>query len=201
MTIAEDLHQDMTTKETIIFEALKLFSTNGFDSVSTRMIARAVGASDAVIYKHFRSKQEILDTIVEICKQRFAERIKTLDIQQMTWEDMDRICIDMFRFQTEDEWIVMFRKLLIVEQFKNPKMEELYKAFFVDGEINTMTQVFDELIQLELIKNGNPKVYAMELYAPFFMYHTIQSESEVLIKELQTHVKYFRDHYKTTETE
>ena len=57
----------MTTKESIIFESLKLFSINGYDAVSTRMIARSIHASDAVIYKHFKSKQEILDCIVEEC--------------------------------------------------------------------------------------------------------------------------------------
>mgnify|MGYP002514605406 CR=1 FL=1 len=54
-----------TTKDRIIFESLKLFSVDGFEVVSTRMIARAIGASDAVIYKHFKSKQEIFDCIVE----------------------------------------------------------------------------------------------------------------------------------------
>ena len=63
----------MTTKENIIFESLKLFSVDGFEVVSTRMIARAIGASDAVIYKHFKSKQEIFDCIVEKCLERYSE--------------------------------------------------------------------------------------------------------------------------------
>lgn len=187
----------MTTKETIIYEALKLFSTNGFDAVSTRMIARAVGASDAVIYKHFRSKQEILDTIVNTCRQRLCEKRDTVDIHQVCWSDVEKICIDLFRFQTQVEWVVMFRRLLIIDQFKNPQMAELYRTIFIDIPINSMAKMFQELIQKGYLKEGNPRVYAMELYAPFFMYHTFQEDSEKLLKELEMHVTYFRINYKT----
>ena len=39
----------MTTKESIVYESLKLFSVNGYKAVSTRMIARSIQASYAVI--------------------------------------------------------------------------------------------------------------------------------------------------------
>ena len=55
-----------TTREKIIFEALKLFSKDGFEASSTRAIARSINCSAAVIYKHFKSKQDILDAIVKI---------------------------------------------------------------------------------------------------------------------------------------
>ena len=187
----------MTKKDEIIYESLKLFSTNGFEAVSTRMIARAVHASDAVIYKHFKNKQEILDTIVEICRKRFVEKRQTVDINHMCWEDVEAICMDMFRFQTHDEWIVMFRKLLVVEQFKNPQMAELYKAIFIDTAVEGMTYMFTELINAGYLKEGNPRVYAMELYAPFFMYHTVNTDEEELLKDLEEHVTYFRRNYRT----
>lgn len=50
---------------------MKFFSINGYDAVSSRTIARAINASDAVIYKHFSSKQEIFDTIVKMSREKF----------------------------------------------------------------------------------------------------------------------------------
>lgn len=182
----------MTTKESIIYESLKLFSDNGYDAVSTRMIARAVSASDAVIYKHFKNKQEILDTIVEVCKEHFINKRSEVKLETMCWEDVEEICLDMFHFQTTDEWIVMFRKLLIVEQYKNPKMKALYHSFFIDMPVDGMTQMFTILISQGYMKAGNPRVYAMELYAPFFMYHTFGGDSENLLIELKEHVTNFR---------
>lgn len=183
---------DMTTKENIIFESLKLFSTNGFDAVSTRMIARSIEASDAVIYKHFKSKQQILDCIIEECMSRYQKRRTEIKLESMCWEDMEQLCLDMFLYQTNDEWMIYFRKLLLIEQFKNPKMKEIYQQTFIDAPIMTMSSIFSELIKLGYMKEGTPEVYAMELYAPFFMYHTVGVESEDIMKHLQEHVSSFR---------
>ena len=181
----------MNTRDTIIYESLKLFSTNGFDAVSTRMIARAVGVSDTALYKHFKSKQEIFDTIILLCKERIEKQQEQMNIYAMTWEDVEQVCMCMYQFQTEDEWIVMFRRLLLLEQFKNPEMAQLYQMFFVQGPINYAAVLFSKLMEGGYMKKKNPRVLAMELYAPFFMYHLVPSKDEKLLSELQEHVTYF----------
>lgn len=182
----------MTTKEAIIYESLKLFSTNGYDAVSTRTIARAVGASDAVIYKHFRSKKDILDTIADICKKRYFEKRATVKLEEICWKNVEQICMGMFEFQTTDEWIVMFRKMLIIEQFKNNEMGYLYKKIFIDAPLESMEHMFRVLMKQGYMKEGNPRVYAMELYAPFFMYHTIDGNLLEIKNDLREHVTNFR---------
>lgn len=183
---------NMTTKECIIFESLKLFSRNGFDAVSTRMIARSINASDAVIYKHFKSKQEILDCIIEECMTRFQKKHAEVNIEKMSWTDVEKICMEMFVYQTTDEWITHFRQLLLIEQFKNPKMKEIYRQVFIDGPLQSMSSIFTQLIEQGYMKEGTPEVYAMELYGPFFMYHTVGGESEEIMKNLEEHVTRFR---------
>ncbi len=187
----------MTTRERIIYESLKLFSIHGFDAVSTRMIARASEVSDTAMYKHFKGKQEIFDTIIDICKKRFQKETEKLDIHHICWKDVEDICLDLFRFQTQDEWIVMFRRVLVIEQFKNPEMGKLYKSFFIDLAVDCQTTIFTELIEQGYLRKKNPRVLAMELYAPFFMYHTIPGNSEHLLEELREHVTYFRETYRT----
>ena len=56
----------MTTKECITDAALTLFSERGYTGTSVKNIADAVGIRDASLYKHFKSKQEIFDSIVEL---------------------------------------------------------------------------------------------------------------------------------------
>lgn len=55
----------MTTKERIIEEALTLFAEKGYQGTSVKNIADAVGIKDSSLYKHYKSKQEIFDTIVQ----------------------------------------------------------------------------------------------------------------------------------------
>ena len=180
-----------TTRDRIIYESLKLFSRDGYDATSTRAIARSIECSDAVVYKHFRSKQEILDAIVEICSDRLAIKQQQVNITDMNWTDVENICMNIFIFQTTDEWIKPFRRLLILEQFKNPKMADIYKKIFVDIPISTMSAMFEQLIGLGYMKEGNTKVYAMELYSPFFLCHNLSDEDGEIEKMLKIHVSVF----------
>lgn len=47
-------------------------------------------------------------------------------------------------------------------------------------------------IEQGYMKKGNPMVYAMELYAPFFLFHTVEGKSEELLQNLEEHVRVFR---------
>ena len=53
------------TKERILDIALELFAQNGYLGTSMSDIAKQLGFTKAALYKHYTSKQEILDQIVE----------------------------------------------------------------------------------------------------------------------------------------
>ena len=53
------------TKERILDIALELFARNGYPGTSMSDIAKQLGFTKAALYKHYTSKQEILDQIVE----------------------------------------------------------------------------------------------------------------------------------------
>lgn len=179
------------TKEKIMQEALKLFSVNGFDAVSIRTIADAVGIGNSALYKHFSSKQEILEAIVDYSKSYFLK----VSCEQMEGnkdvEELKDSCLRMFEFQTQDEWIVMFRRLLMIEQFKNPDMAEIYRNFFIELPVQSQEQLFLKLMDDGIMKKKNARVLAMELYAPFFLYHTAAESREDILELLQCHVQNF----------
>lgn len=179
------------TKEKIIQESLKLFSINGFEAVSIRTIADAVGIGNSALYKHFSSKQEILEAIVEYCKSYFMQ----VSCEQMEGNkdvrELKESCLKMFRFQTQDEWIVMFRRLLMIEQFKNPDMAEIYRNFFIELPVQSQEQLFLKLMEEGVMKKKNARVLAMELYAPFFLYHTAAESREDILELLECHVENF----------
>ena len=68
----------MTTKEKIVDEALTLFSTKGYKGTSVKSIADAVGIKDSSLYKHFKSKRDIFDTIVIEMQNRMQFGITTI---------------------------------------------------------------------------------------------------------------------------
>ena len=63
----------MTTKQKILNEALTLFSEKGYSAVYVGDIAAAVGIKAPSLYKHFKSKQEIFDSCVEVFSERMEQ--------------------------------------------------------------------------------------------------------------------------------
>ena len=62
------------TKERILETALALFAQRGYLGTSMNHIACQLGHTKAALYKHYTSKQEILDKIVERMNQMDHER-------------------------------------------------------------------------------------------------------------------------------
>lgn len=185
----------LSTKEKILVESMKLFSVQGFEAVSVRAIAAAVGVRDSALYKHFPSKQAIFDAIVENSKERFWEQYKKIHLDEPETIDLVEMCLKMFHFQTQDEWIVRFRQMLVIEQFKNPDIAKVYKELFIDMPIENQSRIFEKFIEAGVMKESDPVVMSMELYAPFFLYHTVQDKPNELEQRLRQHVQNFKETY------
>jgi AcrR family transcriptional regulator len=84
------------TRARIEEEALRLFASKGVDGTSVKDIGRAVGVTDAALYRHFKSKDEIA---LSLFRERFAalagevRRIASLDAPFVTTAHM---LIDLF---------------------------------------------------------------------------------------------------------
>jgi len=71
-----------STKERILETALELFAQNGYLGTSMNDIARQLGFTKAALYKHYTSKQEILDRIVEHMNEMDYERAESYEMPE-----------------------------------------------------------------------------------------------------------------------
>ncbi len=57
-------------REQIIRTAVELFSKNGFSGTTTKKIAEAAGVSEAIIFRHFASKDDLYEAILhsKVCE-------------------------------------------------------------------------------------------------------------------------------------
>ena len=63
------------TRESILSAALHLFARCGFEAASVSQIAEAVGLTKGALYRHFSSKRDLLDSILERMAQRVRARV------------------------------------------------------------------------------------------------------------------------------
>lgn len=69
-------------KDEILNVAEQLFVANGFDNTSTNDILQEIGIARGTLYYHFKSKEEILDSIIERMTKQLVEKSKEIVIQK-----------------------------------------------------------------------------------------------------------------------
>lgn len=198
----------MNTKERIIYEALNLFSTKGFDAISVRDIAKAVGIKASSLYNHFKNKQDIFDTIINKYSEhvkKFLERInpsnigndlKLNNIKNPSDELFFKKSIDMFKFYLEDEYMIKFRKLLTIEQFKNHKIANLYNKLFIDDILNFQVKIFEVLMNSNILVKKDPYILALQFYSPvFLLFYKFENITDKERVSLINHISEFKDAY------
>ena len=62
------------TKETILAAALEMFSRNGYAGTNIRELTASLGLVKSSMYKHFKSKEEIWNTLLDKMIAYYGER-------------------------------------------------------------------------------------------------------------------------------
>ena len=169
------------TKERILMTALRLFARDGYEAVSVSEIAGKLGMTKGALYKHYKNKRDIFDSIVARMFQLDSERAQEYDVPEDTFENMpesyqctnlDHIrefTIAQYSFWADDEFAANFRKMLTLEQYRNKEMNELYQNCIVSGPVQYMEDMFREMIAGGVMKEADPKQLAVEFFAPLFL--------------------------------
>lgn len=168
----------MTTKQKILNEALTLFSEKGYSAVYVGDIADAVGIKAPSLYKHYKSKQAIFNSCVEVFSERMEQVRNKLQLpdtpkadityQTANTETIVKIAINLFVFYLQDDVAAKFRKMLMIERYHNPELNKLFEDLFIDGAVRYEEKIFSDLIEAKIIKNENPHIVALRFYTPIF---------------------------------
>ena len=198
----------MTTRERIVDEALTLFSIKGFKGTSVKNIADAVGIKDSSLYKHFKSKREIFDTIVLKMRKRMecmTEQIGLPDEEKLeeaakfygriTLEDLQEFSRKAFLFYLKDEFISRFWRLANMEQYQNSEVYEIFRQIFMEDSIMYQAELFGEMMNQGIFVKADPVAAAMNFYTPIFFllskYNGREDGEEEALKTLDNQVREF----------
>ena len=174
------------TKERILETALELFAQNGYLGTSMNDIAGRLGFTKATLYKHYTSKQEILDRIVERMNRMdyaraeeyempetepdgFAEAYMHTPVQKIRAYSMAQ-----FDHWTKDPFSSNFRKMLTLEQYRDPKLAQLYHDYLAGGPLEYMAAIFRKLID----SDDAAMQLALEFYGPMYLLYSVYDSAE-----------------------
>ena len=143
------------------------------------------------LYRHYKSKRDIFDHIVNRMESGDSEQAGEYDMpadekDSMT-ERYEEVSLDnfleysksMFAYWTEDDFASSFRKMLTLEQFRNEEMQMLYQQYLVAGPVGYVKDLFESMGIEE------PDKKAEMFYSVMFFYYSMHDGAgeKKLIKE------------------
>ena len=157
------------TKERILAAALEMFSQYGYAGTNIRELTASLGLVKSSMYKHFESKEDIwntlLDELIAYYEARFGSPEHLPQVPD-SLEGLVSLTMRMVDFTVHDEKIVKSRKLLSIEQFRDARARDLATKYFLTGLAEMFTQIFAGMMDKGLLRRDDPWMLAFAYTAP-----------------------------------
>lgn len=195
------------TKERIMEAALELFAQNGYLGTSMNDIAKQLGITKGALYKHYSSKQEILDSITQRMNELDTERAEEYEMpldepngfaEAYAHTPTDKVraySMAQFKHWTEDSFSSRFRKMLTLEQYRAPELAQLYQNYLASGPLEYMSAIFRKMTD----SDETAIQLALDFYGPMFLLYSVYdgaADKSAIIVMLETHIDRFIENIK-----
>lgn len=190
------------TKERILIKALEMFSESGYNGTNLRDLAKELDLSKSALYRHFTSKEEIwnavLETMIAYYDINFGSA-ENMPVIPKTTDELYEMTMQKVNFTINDERIIRMRKLLLTEQFRDARIKALATNYFMNDTEAIYAKVFETMMNNKVIKKCDPKMAAFAFTSPItVLIHLCDREPEKkdeAIKKIRKFIKMFISEY------
>lgn len=157
------------TKQRILEAALEMFSKNGYAGTNIRELTASLGLVKSSMYKHFKNKEDIWNTLLDELITYYEEGFGSPDhLPQVpdSLEELVAMTMQMVDFTVHDEKVIKTRKLLMIEQFRDDRARKLASKHFLTGLEDMFTPVFAGMMDKGLIRQDDPAMLAFAYTTP-----------------------------------
>lgn len=198
------------TRQQILQAALELFSTQGFEATSMSQIADAVGIRKASVYSHFESKQALLDALLQETLEQYDRHSLFAGAD---WDDpaftaarqdippdraVEKI-LRQVRYILHDPQISRSRKMLTIEQFRNPTLKALRTRQNYTEVLRYFTGLVRFLIRRGKLAEGDAEAMAAQLCLPVSVWIELcdrePEREEAVMALIERHIRQFFEIY------
>jgi AcrR family transcriptional regulator len=196
------------TKEKILDEALRQFSQKGYDGTNIRELTASLGLVKSSMYKHFGSKEDIWNALLDEMIAYYNEHFGSAENLPPVPDSLDGLVsmtMQLVNFTIHDERVVMTRKLLTIEQFRDERARKLATKHFLTGLTEMFTHIFEGMIDRKLLQSDDTKMLAFAYVAPISaLIHLCDREPEKednTVSQIESFSRHFIKTYATPNQE
>ena len=157
------------TKERILAAALEMFSQKGYAGTNIRELSASLGLVKSGVYKHYESKEAIWNALLDQMIAYYAEHFGSaehLPSVPDSLEEFVQMTMHMVNITVHDEKIIMTRKVLTLEQYRDARACELATKHFLTGLTEMFTHIFTGMMEKGLLRKDDPEMLAFAYTAP-----------------------------------
>ena len=184
----------ISNKEKIFDVSIDLFSKHGYDGVSIRQIAKEVGIKESSIYNHYKSKESILDEILDYyISEMTGEEIplneagKNLDVG---FDYFYRAGLNAFKTKLGEDKMMKITRIILIESYHNNKIKDFIKEQIIGYAISGWVDLFDLMKEKELIKREED---SRQLAESFYYYGLFLLIEHFIINYPEDDAKFLND--------
>ena len=147
---------------------MQLFAKNGFRGTTTRDLAALAGVNEAIIFRHFSTKEELYTAILEhkACEIRDA-RSEEID-QLAAGTDDERFFQTVFRtFLERHARDSTFMRLLLFSALEGHQLSQMFMANVSARSPNPIANYIQRRIDEGAFRPVNPELAARALFGMF----------------------------------
>lgn len=179
-----------------------------------RDIAGSVGIKASSLYKHFKSKEDIFNSIIDEMSDRYEKAVLQMQVpsgnmdkvaEQYMHISEDKLIIlakNLFLYFLKDDFASKFRRMLTIEQFRSTQAKDVFQNFFIDGTLDFQKMLFSNMINKGSFIECDPYIMALHFFSPIFLllnkYDYETDKEDEAVDALIKHVKQFSAIYSST---
>ena len=150
------------------------------------------------VYKHYESKEAIWNALLDEMIAYYADHFGSADHLPPvpdSLEEFGQMTMHMVNITVHDEKIIMTRKVLTLEQYRDVRARELATKHFLTGLTDMFTRVFTGMMEKGLLRKDDPKMLAFAYTAPISaLIHLCDREPEKT-EEAMEQIEAFSRHF------
>ena len=157
------------TKDRILEAALEMFSQNGYAGTNIRELSASLGLVKSGVYKHYESKEAIWNALLDQMIAYYADHFGSaehLPPVPDSLEGLVTMTMHMVNITVHDEKIIMTRKVLTLEQYRDVRARELATKHFLTGLTEMFTRIFSGMMEKGLLREDDPEMLAFAYTTP-----------------------------------
>lgn len=182
----------------ILDASLELFSQKGFDGTSMDDIARMSGMKAPNLYKYFKGKQEILDSMHMLAEGAYRTHM-SMQPDSIIWihdaSQLKEFSLHQMRYTMRNTTVRRLRKMCAIEQFRNEHFRKEMTAHQFDNILKLHRPIFQNLMDMGKIAEMDVDQLSIMYFAPISLLLQIcdrePERDEEILKRIEEYVDFF----------